>query len=152
MPPNHDPPPPLTVALETPHTPEEWSFPFTHRSMLHEPECANSDTGDPIRDAAGLLCTQSRSGHGVSAGEETERGGNGVFGFPAFVLRALLRARQQSKEQLCVKRRQAGTSCKDEGDSKDIRLNWGLTVHNFVNKAAIYTLCGHESQFNGVKI
>lgn len=51
-------------------------------------------------------------------------GGNGAFGYTAFVMRALPRARQRSREQLGVKRRQAGTSCKDEDDSKDVRLKW----------------------------
>lgn len=85
-------------------------------------------------------------------------GGNGAFGFPAFVMRALQRAHERWKEQLSVKRRQAGTSCKDEDDSKDVRLkcktltNSWKRMENSVNKAIIHTVCGHESQFGGDKI
>lgn len=123
---NHEAPPCLLSPSAALETPKESSFPFTRRSMLHDPECANSDTGDPIRDTVGLLCAQSSCGHGVRAGEEVERvrGGNGAVGFTAFVMRALPRTHQRSKEQLGVKRRQDGTSCKDEDDGKDVGLKW----------------------------
>lgn len=127
--------------------------------MLHDPECANSDTSDPIRDTAGLLCAQSSCGHGVRAGEEAERarGGNGAFGFTAFVMRALPRARQRSKEQLGVKRRQDGTAARTRTTVRT--SGWSGNTHEFLknngkfcDNAIIHTLCGQESQFSGDKI
>lgn len=111
---------PPSAAAETPTPPEEWSIPFTRRSMLHQAECANSDTSDPIRHSPPFppLPRSSRGG-GVKAGEGWGVDG-GVFRLTAFVLRAS----RLAKEQLCEKRRQEKLQGRgrQEGRQAEVRL------------------------------
>lgn len=122
------PPPPSPIppaALKTPNSPKNRAFPspvgqcYTTLNVRTVTPVIPSRTqpasfvhNPPVVMVSGLA--RKRRGWG----------GNGAFGFTAFVMRALPRARQRSKEQLGVKRRQAGTSRKDKDDSKDIRLKW----------------------------
>lgn len=120
--PNHDPPPPLQHL---------WKHLIPQKNRASPSPIGQFYTNLNVRTVTPVIPHSRPPLHTILLwswcqcwrGDGEGEGGNGVFGFTAFVLRALLRARERSKEQLCVKRRQAGTSCKDEDDSKDIRLN-----------------------------